>query len=184
MQPPDELRDGSRGANWLNKLLAFVKSTRLVEGVGYELNQTTRGVSLVIRPGKGGGGSQLFRVKEIGADWLRCRTCDGTDTTENDGETDIYVARDPELRRTRFDGKTIAYSSDGDSFSAVFAYTSATRRTKTISGTAETQVIIPYYKTDLTIITAVRASTGVTNPEGGEIGWQELTQRAWAKMET
>ena len=55
MNAPDELRDGSRAAGWLNKLLAFVKMTRLVEGVGYRLIQTTRGTALEIQPGKGGG---------------------------------------------------------------------------------------------------------------------------------
>jgi len=57
MNAPDELRDGSRAAGWLNKLLAFVKMTRLVEGVGYRLIQTTRGTALEIQPGKGGKGS-------------------------------------------------------------------------------------------------------------------------------
>ena len=55
MNAPDELRDGSRAASWLNKLLSFVKMTRLVEGVGYRLIQTTRGTALEIQPGKGGG---------------------------------------------------------------------------------------------------------------------------------
>lgn len=55
MNAPDELRDGSRAAGWLNKLLAFVKMTRIVEGVGYRLIQTTRGTALEIQPGKGGG---------------------------------------------------------------------------------------------------------------------------------
>ena len=55
MNAPDELRDGSRAAGWLNKLLSFVKMTRLVEGVGYRLIQTTRGTALEIQPGKGGG---------------------------------------------------------------------------------------------------------------------------------
>ena len=55
MNAPDELRDGSRAAGWLNKLLTFVKMTRLVEGVGYRLIQTTRGTALEIQPGKGGG---------------------------------------------------------------------------------------------------------------------------------
>jgi hypothetical protein len=55
MNAPDELRDGSRAAGWLNKLLSFVKMTRIVEGVGYRLIQTTRGTALEIQPGKGGG---------------------------------------------------------------------------------------------------------------------------------
>lgn len=183
MQPPDELRDGSRGAGWLNKLRAWTISTRLVEGIGYRMNQTSRGVSLEILPGAGGGGkAKHYRVKEILPDYLRCRTWGGTNNIADDGETDIYVARDIELRRTRYDGRTIAFSSDGDSFTAVYAYASNTKRTKTVSGTAEVQVIVPYYATDETVITAIPAVTKVTDPDGAQIGLLEITQRAWAKL--
>jgi hypothetical protein len=151
--------------------------------VGYELNQTTRGVSLVIRPGEGGGGkAQHYRVKSISENYLVCRTWGGTDNTADDGTTNIYVARDPELRRSRYDGRTIAFNSDGDSFSASYTYSSNTKRTKTVSGTAEEQVIVPYYKTDETVITAIAATTNLENPDGGAITLLEVTQRAWAKV--
>ena len=181
MNAPDELRDGSRAAGWLNKLLSFVKMTRLVEGVGYRLIQTTRGTALEIQPGKGGGGSTLkhYRVKGIEGDFMTCREYDGT----TEGETDIYIARDPELRRSKFEGQSIAYSSDGDVFTASFTYSSNTKRVKIVSGVAETQVIIPYYKTDFTVILAAESEnkSGVTDPDESDIYITEVTQRAWAR---
>ena len=183
MNAPDELRDGSRAAGWLNKLLSFVKMTRLVEGVGYRLIQTTRGTALEIQPGKGGGGSTLkhYRVKSIEGDFMTCREYDGT----TEGETDVYIARDPELRRSKFEGQSIAYSSDGDSFTATYTYSSNTKRIKTIGTNAETQVIVPYYKTDFTVILAAQSQndTGVNDPDDADIFIVEVTQRAWAKLE-
>lgn len=184
MQPPDELRDGSRGAGWLNKLRAWCLSTRLVEGIGYRLNQTSRGVSLEILPGEGGGGkAKNYRVKSIAADYLVCRTWGGTNNTADDGETDIYIARDPELRKTRYNGRSINFSSDGDAFTASYTYSSNTKRTKTVNGTAEVQAIVPYYKTDETVITAIEAVTEVDDATGKKIKLLEVTQRAWAKIE-
>lgn len=187
MQPPDELRDQGRQAGWLNKLLAFVRSCQVVEGIGYRINRSHRGTSLEILPGKGGGSTDKhYRVKSIEGDFLTCRTFGGDmhDTTL-DGTEDIYIARDPELRRSTYEGKTLAFSSDGDSFSASYTYTSNTKRTKTVGGVAEVQVITPYYKTDFTVINAAASAnkSGVTDPEGNDIYLVETTQRAWSKLE-
>lgn len=188
MQPPDELRDSSRPSNWLNKLLAFARSCQIVEGIGYRINRSHRGTSLEILPGKGGGSTlKHYRVKSIEGDFMTCREWGGSMTnTALDGTTDIYIARDPELRRSAFEGQSIAYNSDGDSFTATYTYTSNTKRTKTVAGTAETQVIIPYYKTDFTVILAAESAngTGVNDPDDNEIRLVEVTQRAWAKLET
>jgi hypothetical protein len=182
MQPPNDLRDPSPVAGWSNKLLAYIKTLRLVEGVGYKLTRTARGTSLVIEPRQSAsGGAQLFRVNEIGEDWLRCRRYNGTDTLANDDPEDVFVARDHELQKSRFHGKTISYSSDGDTFSATYNYTSNTKRSKTIAGTSETQVIVPYYN-NISVIIAIKCSTEVEDPTGASIVWQEVTQRAWAKI--
>lgn len=120
MQPPDELRDGTRAAGWLNKLLAFVKSTRLVEGVGYELNQTGRGVSLVIRPGKGGpgGGGTIARFAITSASE---ETITGTRST--DGAV-ITIAKPYYLRVSTWKNQTIGdwtYNGGADSRTATYA---------------------------------------------------------------
>ncbi len=188
MQPPDEPRGSDRQSGWLRKLLAFARSCQVVEGIGYRINRSHRGTSLEILPGKGGGSTlKHYRVKSIEGDFMTCREWGGSMTsTAADGTTDIYIARDPELRRSTFEGKSIAYNSDGDSFTATYVYSSNTKRVKTVSGTAETQVIIPYYKTDLTVILAAESAngTGVTDPDDQEIRLVEVTQRAWAKFET
>lgn len=183
MQPPDEPRGSGYVENWCKKLLAWSISTRLLPGIGYRLIQSHRGVSLEIQAGKGGGSTvKQYRLKSIEGDFLTCRTWDGT----TEGAEDIYIARDPELRRSPFEGQSIAYNSDGDSFTASYTYSSNTKRTKTVSGTAEVQVIVPYYKTDFTIILAAESAngTGVTDPDDAPIRLVELTQRAWAKFET
>lgn len=183
MQPPDEPRGSGYLENWARKLLAFVRSCQVVEGIGYRINRSHRGTSLEILPGKGGGSTlKHYRVKSIEGDFLTCRTWDGT----TEGTEDIYIARDPELRRSLFEGQSIAYSSDGDSFTATYTYSSNTKRTKTVGATAETQVIIPYYKTDFTVILAAESAngTGVTDPNEEPIRLVEITQRAWAKLET
>jgi hypothetical protein len=94
---------------------------------------------------------------------------------------------------SNFSGQTIAYSSDGDSFSATYAYTSSTKRKKTIAGVAETQVLIPLFKTDFTIIyasevdfqlTAGPEFTPLTDPNDEPITLLDLNVdgRAWAKV--
>ena len=183
MNPPDRLNDSSRPSGWLNKLRDFAVSCRLVEGPGYRLIRMTRGTALEIEPSKGGGGSTVkhYLVKSIEGDFMTCREYDGT----TEGDEDVYIARDPELRRSRFEGRSIAYNSDGDSFTATYTYTSNTKRVKTVGGVPETQVIIPYYKTDSTIILAAQSAnkSGVTDPDEADIYIVELTQRAWAKLE-
>lgn len=176
-----------------NRLLDYVREISPSGGRNIRQTRTLNGTLSVAEPPAGGDpGATLrqVRIKEHGNDWMRCRSWNGT----IEGTTDIYVARDPELRRTRFDGKTIAYSSDGDVFSATFAYTSPTKRTKTIGGVAEEQVIDPYYVIDSviteasnsTIINCIRSSdpTGVNDPDGKPITLVEVTQRAWAKLDT
>lgn len=189
MQPPDELRDGSRGANWLNKLLAFVKSTRLVEGVGYELNQTTRGVSLVIRPGKGGKGSSTlkrYRVKEVGNDVIVANAIasDGSVST-----ADTRIAKPFNLRSQGWNGVTITYPLEDyptapQSLAVRYAYQSSVYRIASVTTTAGTtqehQIIVPRY-------VPLFSEILVAEPENGT-GVADTTLidlnadgRAWAK---
>lgn len=182
MNPPRKKQPtGLFGPVWeeFNALLDWARSLPVVAGRGIKVSRTMNG-TLISAEFEGGAGTTLkhFRLKQIGPDWLRCREFDGT----NEGATDVYIARDPELRRTRFDGQSITYSSDGDAFTATFTYSSNTKRTKTVSGTAETQVIVPYYKVDFTVILAAESEnkSGVNDPSGNPIYLVEITQRAWA----
>ncbi len=190
MQPPGEIKDNSRAAGWLNKLLHFCISSRLVEGVGYRVSRTTRGTYLDIAPSKGSGSSlQQFRIDSIQNDFYTCHAWDGTQETGDE----VYIARPFEQRVSNFHNQTIAYNSDGDSFSASYSYSSPTKRTKTISGTAETQVLIPLFKTGFTIIgaqevdfalTAGPTHQPITDPNNELVTLLESSSngRAWTKV--
>lgn len=195
--PRKESETGMFAPVWrkFNQLIDCLREITPTDSRNLRITRTVNGTLYVGEEGGGDGGSavQLFRLKEIGADWLRCRKWSGNGTLASDGTTDIYIARDPELQRTRLDGLTIAYSSDGDAFNASFAYSSNTKRVKTVGTTAETQVIIPYYiidsaetsnRSSIIIAAKVKNSTGVTDGNNRPVKWMELTQRAWAKLET
>lgn len=137
-----------------------------------------------------------FLVKEVFDDYLRCRTFDGT----TEGDTDIKVAKPPELRKTPYHGKTIAYTQLGSSFSLSYSYTNAYTRTvtKVAGGTgSETQVIVPAYIGAATgdykgeqiyAITGVGNGTGVVLNPGTQneerVNWLDMNVggRMWAKV--
>jgi len=192
MRWPDELKDVSRASGWLNKLLRACKSRSVVSSADILVSESTHGTTLSLRS-KGGSGSAIrqFRIKTIQNDFYTCRAWSGT----SEGDDDIYIARPFEHRVSNFNGQSIVYSSDGDAFTATYAYTSATKRQKTISGTAETQVLIPYFKGDFHLIYAVAVSdaltvgasnTTLTDPNNNPITLLDLNVdgRAWAKLET
>lgn len=183
--PRKESESGMYAPVWrkINQLIDYMRETSVVNGRDVRITRTMNGTLLLGEAkAKAVGKAGHYRVKTIAADYLVCREWGGTNSTTDDGNADVYVARDPELRQTSYDGRTLAFSSDGDAFTAVYAYTSATKRTKTVGGTAEVQVIVPYYKTDETVITAIDAVTEVEDPNGAKIGLLEITQRAWAKL--
>ncbi len=183
--PRKESETGLYAPVWrkINQLIDYMREISVVNGRDVRVSRTMNGTLLLGSATVQGSGSTLkhYRVKSIEGDFMTCREYDGT----TEGATDIYIARDPELRRSRFEGQSIAYNSDGDSFTATYTYSSNTKRVKTVSGVAETQVIVPYYKTDFTVILAAESEnkSGVTDPDENDIYLVEVTQRAWAKLE-
>lgn len=181
MNAPDELRDGSRAAGWLNKLLAFVKMTRLVEGVGYRLIQTTRGTALEIQPGKGGSapstGAVQMRVTAINADTLSCvrwsQSVAGGSLNLNPPQETMdaiaveLVAKPWRLRKTPFDGKTVTIPLEYQPLSIRVSYTYdpnfSTSRRASIVGTPtfERQYVTPRYVVGDVIYVSEADSTGV-----------------------
>lgn len=198
MRWPDELRGTDRASAWLNKLLRACISHAPTNSPDIRIRQSTVGTSLELTQNGGGGTSvKQYRLKAVLDNYYRCREWSGT----TEGSTDIYIARPFTHRRSNFDptlggpGGGIAYSSDGDSFTATFSYSSATKRTKTIGGVGETQVIIPYFKVDFDIILAANVEGNITvgisnsvltDPSGNAITLADLNcdGRAWAKLET
>jgi hypothetical protein len=174
----------------LNFIIDYLRSITIGKCRGVRAVQGVNGTTLSIdqaatKPKQ----IRQFRVNSIENDFYTCHEWDGTTA----GAEEVYIARPFEHRVSNFSGQTIAYSSDGDSFSATYAYTSSTKRTKTIAGVAETQVLIPLFKTDFTIIyasevdfqlTAGPEFTPLTDPNDEPITLLDLNVdgRAWAKV--
>ena len=189
--PRKQTESGLYAPVWreLNKHVDYLREISITGGRNVRVNRSMNGTTLAGVTEASGAGTTLkhYRVKSIEGDFMTCREFGGDiDNTSLDGTRDIYIARDPELRRSNFEGKSIAYNSDGDSFTATYTYSSNTKRTKTVAGVAEVQVIVPYYKTDRTVILAAESEnkSGVTDPNESPIYLVEITQRAWAKLET
>jgi hypothetical protein len=124
-----------------------------------------------------------FAVQQVKDNYLVCKFFDGT--TAHDGT--VNVAKDPELRHSNYDGRTI----DG----LEYEYTGAQARTvtKTSDSSTQDQIVIPKYHVPAdgtggfpgSIITAAPISTIVDDDEGDPIQcqWREITQRAFANVE-
>ena len=172
MQPPDELRDPSRASGWLNKLLSFVKSNQLVEGVGYRLLRTTRGTALEIQAGGGGGGSpgklRRYLVNAVEADHLVC----------DDG---VIVAKPWRLQRTPFDGNAIVFEDERSrTYTASYQYSSHILRKVRIGVVEEFQVVVPRYKLGFDYIFASESENG-TGVTGATLVDVNADGRAWAR---
>lgn len=179
----------------LNETNEYLRQTRSIGGRNIAQRRTLNGTLTVAEATAGDAGSEIIqlRLKTIQNDFYTCRSWDG----QTEGTTDIFVARPFGHRVTNFNGQSIAWSSDGDSFTASYSYSSTTKRTKTISGVAETQVLVPYFKADFDLIYAVEVKQLITIRSGA--GYATLTDpnnvpirlldlnvegRAWAKLET
>ena len=194
--PPRKIAErGLHRAGWkeLNIIIDYLREISPMGGRNVNQRRTINGTLTNALPASKGADSEVrqYRLKSVENDFYTCRSWNG----EEEGDTDIFIARPFQHRVSDFNGRTIAYSSDGDSFSATFAYESPTKRTKTISGTAETQVIVPYFKNDFDLIYAVRVKesikigegfTTLTDPNDVPIRLLDLNVdgRAWAKLES
>jgi hypothetical protein len=187
--PRKESETGLYAPVWrkINQMLDYMREISVVNGRDVRVSRTMNG-TLLLGTAKGEASvpsvSKLCRVKSIEADYLVCRDWGGTDNTSDDGASDIYVARSYELRRTTYHGKSVEFDTGSEVFTASYSYTSNTRRVKTILLVPETQVIVPYYKVDFTVIDAVElvGESGVLGPDGQSITLSEQTQRAWARI--
>lgn len=110
----------------------------------------------------------MMRIKSSNGDYWTCRRYDGTtEQTE-----DVKVAKPWELRPsvTAIGSQTYSYTNDAE-------------RVATESSVDETQVVVPSWTVDETVIWAARArDTGVA-ASGQALNWLDLNVagRAWAK---
>ena len=190
MRWPGEPTGSDPFSAWCRALVRKCRAAEIVSVSGGLLKEgSSAGKTLDIPSVRGGGGVvRQFRLVSIQNDFYSCVRWDGTTA----GEEEVYIARPFEHRYSNFHGQVIAYSSDGDVFNASFSYTSATKRTKTINGTAEEQVLTPLFKSDFTIIYAMECSetitvgpsnTPLTDPNDAPITLLDLNLdgRAWTK---
>jgi len=132
----------------INNLIDFARESAPVGGPGVNVRRTSNGSIIKATAVQEAGVSiKQYMLKEVHGDYLMCHSWDG----ENEGETDIFVAKPFRLRREPFDQQTITF----DDYAATFSYTDGTRRTATIDGIDEEQIIVPHYVPDLDIIYAV-----------------------------
>lgn len=110
---------------------------------------------------------QMLRLKSIQADYLTCRTWDGT----TEGSTDILVAKSYKLRNS-------IVSAVIDGVTVTYAYPDTVTRTATISGSNETQVIVPRYLVNDLILGMTVGYTGVTAVTVIDLN---LDGRAWSR---
>lgn len=177
-----------------NRLVDFVREISPVGGLNVRQRRTLNGTLTNAEELAGDSGAKIQQLllKSIENDFYTCRSWNG----ETEGTVDIYVARPFGHRLSNFNGQSIAWSSDGDSFTATYSYESATKRTKTINGIAETQVLVPYFKSDFDLIYAITVKEPITirsgasyarllDPDDRPIKLLDLNVegRAWAKLE-
>lgn len=173
MNYPNPPIQTSSNLYWLRKVAQAGRSNRIRPGNGYKVQRSTAGISLRINKGRGVSHTP-FHVKSVEPEYLVCRTWDG----ENEGVTDIKIAKPPELRNSvdteTIDGDTINYS----------AYDNTAQTRLADDGTnQETQVIVPRYLVD-TVIFAFKANSCALDEDGNTIGLQDanVAGRAWAAV--
>lgn len=168
----------------LNRILRYIQEIAPTTGHGVDVKRTMNG-SLIRSTKRADAepGSVLnqYILKEILGDYLRCRTYDDG----GEGGVDIFIAKPFRLRQTPFDGETITFDSDGDSYVASYSYLSSTNRMVTIGGVQERQIVVPTWKTDFDIIYAMEVvePTGVEDEDENPITLLDINAdgRAFAR---
>lgn len=176
----------------LNRIIAYLREISPVAGRGMQVKRQVNGTLFSVQetPRQNQVEIRQYRIESIQNDFYAAKLWTGT--AVSGGE--LYIARPFEHRLSNFDGRTIAYSSDGDAFSASYSYSSATKRVKTVAGVAETQVLTPYFLPENQLIYAVEvkevitvgaAFTPLTDPNDEPITLLDLNVdgRAWTKFE-
>lgn len=179
MNIPGKLTGGHPLVNWLNRLVQWNQSDRLVSVVGGNLQQTPNGRVLVIASHAAiSNPVTRLRVKEQFPDYLRCHTWDGT----TEGTDDVLVAKPPKLRNVdeeTLDGTLYTYEYTNSGTDKYVERVS----TNTDDDTEETQRIVPRFIDDDEIF-AISAKTGmddgdVDNPQDINLLDLNVDARAW-----
>jgi hypothetical protein len=179
MKIPGRLSGSNALVGWLNRLVEWLRSDRLVSVVGGKLQQTTSGRVLTIDKQAGGTGVEIVRllVKEIKDDYLVCHSWDGT----TEGTDPVYVAKNPKLRNSvteeTLDGVDYEYTYTTTGTQAFVERVSV----KTTDNSSETQRVVPRFILDDEIF-AIDAQTSIQTEAAEDITLIDLNldARAWA----
>lgn len=167
-----------------NRMIDYVREISPLNGLGIQTNRTANGTTFNLKPTEPadpGSVVRQYRLKEVFDDYLRCRSWNGT----TEGGEDVFIALPWRLRRTPFDGQTLVFTSDGETYSASYVYESPTKRTKTIAGVPEIQVILPQFQVDFDLIYAIEVvePLGITTEDDATITLLDINDdgRAWGR---
>lgn len=193
MNPPRKISEvGLYKPVWreINRVIDYITAITLKGGRGIQFTTSVNGTTAVVEAaGSGGAVIRAFQIQSIENDFYTCLAWNGT-TTEGE---EVYIARPPEHMVSNWHGRSIQYQSDGDNFTATYAQISATKRTKTVNGTAEVQILTPLfshspkpiiYAVEVSgVITAGDSNEPVTDPNDEPITLidKNLEGRAWTK---
>jgi hypothetical protein len=174
----------------LNRVIDYMREISPTGGRNISERRTLNGTLTTTEPAISRGVElKAYQIVSIENDFYSCLAWTGSATTGDE----VYIARPFEHMVSNWNGRSIAYDSDGDAFTATYSYTSATKRTKTIAGTAETQVLTPYFMASDQLIYAMKFSgvitvgaafTPLTDPNDNPITLVDMNRdgRAWTSQ--
>ncbi|HXJ56929.1 MAG TPA: hypothetical protein VNU68_09715 [Verrucomicrobiae bacterium] len=129
--------------------------------------------------GSGGSGKvQQYIVRSVENDFLTCNTWDGSTSTS--GAEDVFIAKPYELRVSDWDGQTVTTYG----INIHYNYTDAVTRIASAEDEAdETQIVIPAYINDWSIIEAMECDgLGIEGPDGPITLIETNSNRAFARV--
>lgn len=192
--PPKHNERGALAKVWreFNKLRDVVMASRPIAGQRIHIDRTThgsiiRGDVIKVEPAVSGVVNQ-YLVKEVDGDYLRCRIIDGTAADADD----VYIAKPFDLRRTPWDAQTVTmtiyYSAADGTFKSTtvditYTYYNDFGRKAEYASYSESQVIVPYYIPDRSVIYAIDVEEEINITSDHEILKIDLNTdgRAWCK---
>ena len=183
---PRKIPGSSAYAMEFNAVVDYLVSLRPATSVGTLTEHNTFGVirrgNAKVAPGKQSGGSaSRFRVKSVQGDYLTCHTLEGT----TEGSTDIYIAKQPDLRHSLTAQTVNSVSVTFDTFSISGGV--CLRTAKATGYPNQIEMVIPQYQIAGTgpdsEIWADEPSggTGVTK-DGTALTWMSRDSRAWCQI--
>ena len=187
---PNPVSGTSLQAGWLARLWSAVRANRLLPGLGYKLKYSSLGTLIEIEPSRGGQAANPARrylVKSVEADYVVCRTWDGT----TEGSVDVKVAKPPHLRHSLtsqvINGVTVSYGTYAISGGIC-------TRLATAGGYADqTEMVVPVFQLASGASPDDQCEIWADEPEGGtdvqvsgvELTWldQNRDARAWCETQ-